>query len=350
MTLDRALSFTILGYPARLSTPAMLLLLAVAAALALLLAWSLRARHRGVLALVRARRLDPKVVPGASLVRPAAAATASVLGLSLLAVALAGPQFGERTELAKRYGSDLVVAIDASDSMRARDVLPSRIDRAKLELSALVDRMQGDRVGLVTFAGQAFVQCPLTTDYDAAKLFLRAIDPAAMPVQGTAIADALRTAARMLDASDRGAKGKAILLLTDGEDHEGDLDAVLAELEETGVRVYALGVGSREGAPIPEERDGRVIGYRRDRAGGTVVTRLEDRQLRHIAERTGGRYVAAAGADLGMGEVLAELERLEKSELESRLSVQYGEVYEWLATPGLLLLALGLVIRQGRRR
>lgn len=350
MILDRALSFTLLGYPARLSTPAMLGLLAVAAVLALVVAWGIRARHRGVLALVGARRLDPKVVPGASVVRPAASAAASLAGLAFLAGALAGPQFGERTELARRYGSDLVVAIDASDSMRARDVLPSRIDRAKLELSALIDRLHGDRVGLVTFAGQAFVQCPLTTDYDAAKLFLRAIEPGAMPVQGTAVADALRTAARMLDAADRGAKGKAILLLTDGEDHEGDLDAVLAELEEADVRVYALGVGSREGAPIPEERDGRVVGYRKDRAGATVVTRLEDGQLRRIAERTGGRFVAAAGADLGMGEVIAELERLEKTELESRLSVQYGEVYEWLAAPGLLLLALGLVIRPGRRR
>ena len=334
MILDRALSFTILGYAARLSRPAALLLLVAVALLALLAAWGIRARHRKVLALVRDRRLDPKVVPGASTVRPAAAAVASLFGLALLAVALAGPQLGERTELAKRYGSDLVVAIDASDSMRARDVLPSRIDRAKLELAALVDRLHGDRVGLVTFAGQAFVQCPLTTDYEAAKLFLRAIDPGAMPVQGTAIAEALRTAARMLAAADRGAKGKAIL----------------AELEEAGVRVHALGVGSPGGAPIPEERDGRVVGYRRDRAGATVVTRLEDGQLRRIAERTGGRYFAAAGADLGMGEVLAELERLEKSEFESRLSVQYGEVYEWFAAPGLLFLALGLAIVPGRRR
>lgn len=346
---DRALSFTILGYSARLSTPGMLLLLLLAAALAAVVAWGIWSRHRGVLALVKERRLDPKVVPGASVVRPAAAATASILGLALIALALAGPQLGERTELAKRYGSDLVVAVDASDSMRARDVLPSRIDRAKLELSALIDKLHGDRVGLVTFAGQAFVQCPLTTDYDAAKLFLRAIDPGAMPVQGTAIAEALRTGARMLEAADRGAKGKAILLLTDGEDHEGDLDAVLAELEEAGVRVYALGVGSEGGAPIPEEKDGRVTGYRKDRLGRTVVTRLEDGQLRRIAERTGGRYFTAAGADLGLGEVFAELERLEKSEFESRLSVQYGEVFEWLAVPGLVFLALGMVIRPGRR-
>lgn len=350
MILDRALSFTVLGYAARLSRPAALLLVAVALALAAVVAWGIRARHRRIVALVKERRLDPKVVPGASSIRPAAAAAVSIAGLSLLAGALAGPQLGEHAELAKRYGSDLVVVVDASDSMRAKDVLPSRIERAKLELSALIDRLHGDRVGLVTFAGQAFVQCPLTTDYDAAKLFLRAIDPGAMPVQGTAIADALRTAAKMLDAADRGAKGKAILLLTDGEDHEGDLDAALSQLEDADVHVYALGIGSRQGAPIPEERDGRVVGYRKDRDGSTVVTRLEDAQLRAIADRTGGRYFTASGADLGMGEVLAELARLEKSELESRLSVQYGEVYEWFAAPGLALLALGLAIRPGRRR
>lgn len=345
------LPFEILGVPAQLARPDRWPLLALVAGAALLLLRARIQRRRALAALASDARLLARIAPG---VRPGAGrlqAIAAAAGLGLLALALLQPQVGHRNEKVERRGIDLVVAIDASRSMLARDVLPSRLERARLELGALIDGLQGDRVGLVVFAGQAFVQCPLTGDYDAAKLFLRAIDPDAMPTQGTAIADALRAAAHMLRAADRGAKSKAVLLLSDGEDHQGDVEAAARALRDEGVRVFALGVGSREGSPVPiPDGRGGVRSYLRDRRGNPVVSRLEEGQLRSIAEITGGAYVAARGGDLGMGEIRAALDRLEKSALESHLAVRWAEAWHWLGLPGFALLLLGALWPEGGRR
>ncbi len=172
-----------------------------------------------------------------------------------------------------------------------------------------------------------------------------------MPAQGTAVAEALQTAGQMLRAADRGAKTRAVLLLTDGEDHAGDVEAAAETLAEEGVRVFALGIGSKEGTPVPIlDGEGRVEGYLRDRSGEPVVTRLEEAQLRRIAATTGGSYVAARGGDIGMGEVFAALEKLEKSEFESRIGMQYAEAWHWLGFPGFALLVLGALLPEGRRR
>lgn len=342
---------SLLGYSVQIARPDRWPLLVAVVAAGLLVVWGLWARRRAIARVAQDPRLREKVVPGASLSRGALAGALSVGGLALLAIALLQPQAGERQQQVKRSGIDLVVAIDASRSMQARDVLPSRLERAKLELSQLIDKLKGDRVGIVVFAGQAFVQCPLTSDYGAAKLFLRAIDPEAIPSQGTAIAEALSTAGSMLENADRGAKTRVVLLLTDGEDHEGDVDAAASKLEEGGVRVFSLGIGSTEGTPVPLlDPDGNVSGYLKDRSGNTVMTKLEEDQLRKIADETGGRYVAARGGDIGMGEVFAELDRLEKSEFESRLGIQYDEIWHWFGFPGFALLVLGALVREGRRR
>ncbi len=351
IAVNAPLSFDILGIPAQLVRPDRWPLLLLVIAAGLLIAWSLVARRRTLARLASTERLREKVAPGASLGRPLARGAATVAGLLLIGLALLQPQLGERDGTVQRKGIDLVVAVDASRSMLARDVLPSRLERARLELSQLIDRLHGDRVGLVVFAGQAFVQCPLTSDYGAAKLFLRAIDPEAMPAQGTSVAGALETAAQMLRSADRGAKTKVVLLLTDGEDHQGDVDAAAEALSAEGVRVFALGIGSGEGTPVPIlDGEGNVAGYLRDRAGNPVVSKLEEGQLRRIAELTSGTYVAARGSDLGMGEVFAELERLEKTEFESRHAMQWGEVWAWLGFPGFALLVLGALIPEGRRR
>lgn len=345
------LAIDILGIPAQLARPDRWPLLALVAAAAALVAYGLWSRRRMLRALAPTARLRAKVAPGATPGGPVIRGVLAVAGLLLLGLALLQPQLGSRDQKVQRKGIDLVVAIDASRSMLARDVLPSRLERARLELSQLVDRLHGDRVGIVVFAGQAFVQCPLTSDYGAAKLFLRAIDPDAMPAQGTSVAEALQTAGRMLRAADRGAKTKVVLLLTDGEDHEGDVDAAAEALAKDGVRVYALGVGSDEGTPVPLlDGDGNVRGYLRDRRGNPVVSKLDEKQLRRIADATSGKYVAARGGDIGMGEVFAELERLEKTEFESRLAVQWGEAWMWLGFPGFALLLVSALVPEGRRR
>jgi Ca-activated chloride channel homolog len=272
-------------------------------------------------------------------------------GLTLLAIAAAGPQCGERTEIVKRRGIDLVVALDASTSMLARDVKPSRLERAKVEVTALLDRLRGDRVGLVVFAGEAFVQCPLTTDYSAAKLFLRAVDPAAMPQQGTAIAEALQEARRVLDGGARGGAGKAVLLVTDGEDNEGAALQAAQELGDAGIHVYAVAVGSEEGEPIPlTDAKGNVTGYKKDRDGRTVLTRTDLAGLRELTARAGGKVLTTGGADLGVAAMVDELEKLQKGELESRLAVQYDDRYPYVAWPAFALLCAAAALGEGRLR
>jgi Ca-activated chloride channel family protein len=314
-----------------------------------------------VAALRRQRRLStllgprlPQALPGGGAGQGVARGSLFGVGLFLLFFAAAGPQCGERSELVKRSGIDLVIALDASNSMLARDVKPSRLERAKLEVTALLDRLKGDRVGLVVFAGDAFVQCPLTTDYAAASLFLRAVDPSAMPQQGTAIANALLESKRVLDGGGRGSAGKAVLLITDGEDQEGDAVKAAAELGEAGIRLYPVAVGSETGEPIPVvDKDGSVTGYKKDREGKTVLTRTDVAGLRELASQAGGIVLRGGGSDLGVLQVLPELDKLQKGELESRLSVQYDDKYGWFAWPAFVLLALGAMLGDGpllRRR
>ncbi|HEY0840245.1 MAG TPA: VWA domain-containing protein [Vulgatibacter sp.] len=341
---------SLLGYVVQLARPDRAWLVAVAVSSGLILAFGAYARLRALRTVARSGRLAFRLTGGVSPSRIVAKGALGAAGLVLLSLALLRPQVGEKPAVAKAKGIDLVVALDASRSMLARDVLPSRLDRAKLELSALFDRLQGDRVGLVAFAGEAFVQCPLTSDHGAAKLFLRAIDPESMPAQGTALAAALDTAAGMFRAADHGATTKVVLLLTDGEDHDGRVAAAAARLAEEGVRIFTVGIGSASGTPIPVlDRAGRVAGYRKDRDGRTVITRLEEGPLRDLAAATSGRYVAGVGSDMGLGEIAAELDKLEKSEREGHSTVEYGEAFPFVAGPGFAFLVVAALVGERRR-
>lgn len=346
-----ALTLSLGDLELRLAHPERWPWLALALVAVVFVAWELGMRRRALARLSGSEELRRLVVPHLAPGRGIVRASLLVVGVALLGLALLRPQLGQREVAVKRRGIDLVVAVDASHSMQARDVLPSRLARAKLELSSFIDRLAGDRVGLVAFAGEAFVQCPLTHDYAAAKLFLRAIDPEAMPSQGTAIARALETAGAMFEAAEDGARSRVVLLLTDGEDHSGRLEAAVRSLAEKGIRVYALGVGTGAGSPIPIlDAEGNVVSYRKDRVGRTVVSRLEEGQLRRIAEATGGRYVAASGSDLGMATIAEELDRLEKTEREGHLALRWDEVYHLLLAPALALLFLSALLPERRGR
>jgi Ca-activated chloride channel family protein len=290
------------------------------------------------------------VAPRAGAARPAARLGLSLGGLLLLALALSRPQCGTRTELAKRLGVDVVVALDVSSSMQARDVKPDRLTRATLEVGALLDTLAGDRVGLVLFAGEAFVQCPLTTDYAAARLFLRAVSARSVPQQGTDLGNALDAARQVLEASEAAAgRSKVVLLVTDGEDLEGHAREAAARLSEAGVRIFALGVGTSAGEPIPlGDAGGAVSGYKKDRRGEPVVTRLDLATLRAVVEQGGGELYQLGAPDGGPAAFRAALDHLEKRELESRLTVQYEDRYALAAFPGLLLLLAALLLPEGR--
>jgi Ca-activated chloride channel family protein len=342
--------FTLLGYKLGFAQPWFLAGILVALLLGAVAVFvSLRRGKR--LARAVPDRLASVLAPGVSNTLPALSSSATTLALVCFALALAQPQCGEKAEVTKRRGIDLVVALDASKSMYARDVTPSRIERARLELSTLLDTLKGDRVAIVAFAGDAFVQCPLTSDYAAAKMFLRAIDPESMPQGGTNIGAALLLSREVLESADRGAKDRVVVLLSDGEDLSGDITEGVNALKDFGAKVLAVGLGSDEGEPIPIlNKDGAVVGYRKDDEGKTIITHLDRAGLTRIAQATGGEFFHQPHG-VAMGDVLKIIDSLQKSELESRLTMKYGEAFQPFVAAGLFFLLLGaLIVPSWRRR
>jgi len=348
------ISGQLLGAPARLAAPEALWLLAAVAALAALGIVQLLRRRAllGRTAGPQARRLAPR----ANLARPAGRLGLSLGGLALLALALARPQCGTRAELSRSLGVDVAIVLDVSSSMLAQDVAPDRLTRAKLEVGALLDQLAGDRVGLVVFAADAFVQCPLTSDAAAARLFLRAATPRGLPRQGSDLGQALREAGRVLASSGKVGRTRVVLVVSDGEDLEGGGAAAAKALGEEGVRIFALAVGTPAGDFVPlVDADGVARGVKKDRKGEAVATRLDLATLRQVADAGGGEVFELDSPDRGPAAIRPALDALEKGELQSRLTVRYEDRYALAAFPGLLCLLAALLLREsprqaGRRR
>lgn len=343
------LRFTILGYKAGFAQPWFLAGVLVALVLGVI-AIIVSARRSNRLSKAVPNRLAAVLAPGVSTVLPSIQSSAYTMALVFFALALAQPQCGEKAEVAKRRGIDVVVALDASKSMYARDVTPSRLERAKLELTTLLDSLKGDRVGLVVFAGDAFIQCPLTSDYAAAKLFLRAVDPETMPQGGTNIGAALELSRQVLENADRGAKDRVVVLLSDGEDLSGDISEGISALKELNARVLAIGIGSESGEPIPIiNKNGDVAGYKKDENGITVISRLDRAGLTRIATETGGEFFNQPRG-VAMADVVKIIDGLQKSELESRVTLKYGESYQPFLAIGIGFLIIGFLILPSWRR
>jgi len=271
-----------------------------------------------------------------------------VLGAVAFAVlALARPQFGTRVETVRSRGQDIVVAVDLSRSMLAEDVSPNRLERARLAILRLMAGLDGDRIGLVAFAADAFVQSPLTSDYAAAGMFLNAMDPDMMPVQGTDLGAALRVS---LDALDQGARdARVIVIVTDGEDQEDDFEEALERAVQSGVQVHVVGIGSTEGVPIPVfDAQGRRDGFLRDEDGTVVTTRLGEQTLRTVAERTGARYVTA-GDGAGFDDLVDELARADGDTVEERQVTQFEEQFQIFLGVALGLLLIEWMLPERRR-
>lgn len=259
--------------------------------------------------------------------------------LALAVVALARPQFGSRVETVRREGMDIVVALDLSTSMLAEDIAPNRLQRSKLEIQRLIERLEGDRIGLIAFAGQAFVQSPLTSDYAAARLFLNAMDTELIPVQGTDLGAALQLA---LDAfSDAPVEERIIIVVTDGEDHEGGVDAAVERAMEAGVIIHTVGVGSTDGVPIPDfDARGVRRGFKRDDEGAVVTTRLDETTLSRIARETGGRMFRSTPEASELTALIDEIAALGGREIEAREVTQFEEQFQIFLGAAILLLFL----------
>jgi Ca-activated chloride channel family protein len=272
-----------------------------------------------------------------------------VLALLFLLFSLARPQLGTKLTLMKREGVDIVIALDCSVSMLAEDFKPNRLEKAQQEVNGLIARLQGDRVGLVAFAGVAFIQCPLTIDYSAAQMFLNIMDVNLIPQPGTAIGDAIRTSIKAFNQKER--KYKVLILLTDGEDHDSDPLGAAEEAAREGIRIYTIGIGSTQGEPIPlRDSRGDVTGYKKDEEGSVVVSKLDETTLQKIALTTGGKYYHATTGEMELDKIYDDISKMEKKELEGKLMVQYEDRYQYFLLVSIVLLVAESLISERRSR
>lgn len=291
--------------------------------------------------------LMAQLMPDASKSRPIVKFALLMGALSLLIIAAARPQYGQQEKTVKRQGIEVMVALDISNSMLAEDVAPNRLDRAKQMLSKMIDNMVDDKVGLVVFAGEAFTQLPITCDYVSAKMFLNTISPKLIPTQGTAIGAALQTAIRSFGSQESDA-GRAIILITDGENHEDDAIAAAKQAQELGIQVFVIGIGKPEGSPIPVPGTNDYI---KDRSGQVVVSRLNEEMCQEIAQAGKGAYVRCDNTNTAMRALQQELDRIATTDLETTIYADYNEQYQSFVLIALLLLVIDffILMRQNHR-
>lgn len=259
-----------------------------------------------------------------------------LVGFAVLAVAIANPQLKGRTLEQNRQGLDVMLILDVSRSMMAQDIQPNRLERSRQLMSLLIDKLSQNRLGMIWFAGRAYLQMPLTTDLSAAKLFLQGANPDAVPTQGTVIGEALRLAGTAFNQQEQ--KYKAVILISDGEDHDPEALAAVERLVGTGVMINTVGVGSLQGTSIPDPQTGAA---RRDASGNTIITRLNEEQLRNLAVKGNGTYVYLQDPNAAANTLMEQLDGIEKKELSDADAVQYNSYFFWL-----IILVLGILIAE----
>jgi len=270
-----------------------------------------------------------------------------MLALAFFIVGMARPQFGSKLKKVKREGIELIIALDVSNSMMAEDIQPNRLERAKRAISRLVDRLKDDKIGLIVFAGDAYTQLPITSDYNSAKLFLNSVNTQIVPKQGTAIGAAITLAMRSFTP---GAKAsKAIVVITDGENHEDDAIAAARAALDEGIIVHTIGMGLPSGSPIPVLRNGQTD-YLKDRDGKVVVTKLNEQMLEQISAAGNGIYVRANNAQVGLNSLFDEINKMDKQEMDTRIYSEYDDQFQYFFAVGLLLLLFEFVILERKNK
>jgi len=262
--------------------------------------------------------------------------------LFLLIIALARPQFGSRLEEVKREGIEMIIALDVSRSMLAEDIKPNRLVRAKQAIINLVNRMQDDKVGMIVFAGDAYTQLPMTTDYISARLFLANINTEIVSKQGTAIASAIELGTKSFTQDQE--SSKVIVIISDGENHEGDAIQAATKAKEKGIKVYTIGMGSAKGAPIPLSRRSGQGGFMKDRKGEVIISRMDASMLRKIAQDGDGEFFRASTGNVGLNKLYSDLNNLNKSEIETKVYSEYDDQFHYFVALSLLLLIIDLLI------
>jgi len=272
-------------------------------------------------------------------------ATLVIFSILFMTLALARPQIGTKLEEVEREGVDVFVALDVSASMLAEDIKPSRLEKAKHEISSFIDILEGDRIGLIAFAGDAFIQCPLTLDYGAAKTFLNVMDPSLIPEPGTNLSAAIELAMESFESQER--KYKTVILITDGEDHGNNATEAAEMADEEGVIVFTVGIGSPKGVPIPVYNNRGVrTGFKKDRNDDLIMTKLDEITLQKIALTTGGKYYHSTTGETRLADIYDEIRKMEKKKLGSMKFSQYEDRFQWVLSFAVLLLIAEILISE----
>ena len=272
-----------------------------------------------------------------------------LLIIALIIIGAANLQSGSKMEKVKREGIDIFLCIDISNSMHAEDIPPNRLERSKQAINKLISKLGGDRIGVIVFAGNAYVQLPITTDYSAAKMFLATVDTDLIPAQGTEIGRAIDLAIKSFGENEN---NKAIVIISDGEDHEnGDAVKAAQDAAKYGIKIYTIGMGLDEGAPIPlYNQYGKRTGYKKDKEGNVVITKLDDTILRQLAEIGDGIYVRASSSNVGLDKIYDDISKAKKSEIESMVFTDYDDQFQWFIGAAIILLIIEILISSGKRK
>jgi len=287
------------------------------------------------------------LMPEMSRVRPLIKFVLQLIAFSAGVIMLSRPQFGSKIEDVKKQGVEVIIALDVSNSMLAEDIQPDRLTRAKQAISRLVDNLDNDKIGLIVFAGDAYIQIPITTDYLSAKMFLSAINPNIVPKQGTAIGAAINLGVKSFSPGE--GKSKAMIIITDGENHEDDPVKDAEDASKAGIVIHTIGIGSTDGVPIPVIINGRKD-YLKDVDGNTVITKLDEEILKKIALSTNGNYVRASNSNIGLDEIYAQIKKMKKQDLESTMYTEYNDQFQIFAAIALFLLIVDFIIMDRKNR
>lgn len=261
-----------------------------------------------------------------------------LIAFSLLTIGAANPQLGTKYVESKREGVDVVIALDVSNSMKAQDIKPSRLERAKQFISRMIDKLENDRIGIIVFAGESYVQLPITSDYGAAKLFLSTIETDLIPTQGTAIGSAIDLSLQSYIGTDN--KNKMLLIITDGENHEDDAVEAARKAREQGVLVHTIGMGTLEGAPIPVYDNGVQVDFMKDNGGNTVITKINQEALEEISNAGGGIFIRASSSDDGLNAIQKEMNKMTKKIFGTKQFSDFEDKYMYFLAGGLLVLLI----------
>lgn len=321
----------------------LLLLLPVIAGLWILYQW----RKKSALRRFGDPGLVKKLMPEYSTIRPNLKLLFRILALVFIIIVLARPQFGSKLEEVRKQGVEVIIALDVSNSMLAQDIQPDRLTRAKQALTRLIDNLDNDKIGLIVFAGDAYTQIPITTDYISAKMFLSTINPALVPKQGTAIGSAIELGMRSFSPGED--KSRAMIIITDGENHEDDPVSAASEAAKAGIVIHTIGIGSVEGVPV-SVNSGGLIDFLKDAEGNTVITKLDEEILKKIAISASGNYVRASNTNIGLDEIFNEIRNMKKQELESKMFTEYNEQFRIFAILALIFLLTEFMIMDRKNR